>query len=151
MSIFNAFNTSATALTAQRLRMDVISSNIANANTTRATVNEAGEYEPYRRKMVTLAPENNSFRSFLHKAQMKNESSYGGVKVNRIVEDEAPFKIEYNPMHPDANEEGYVLLPNVDPLKEMVDLMSATRSYEANVTSLNATKNMLLKALEIGK
>lgn len=151
MSIFAAFNSSASALTAQRLRMDVVSSNIANANTTRATINEAGEYEPYRRKMVTLAPEHNSFRSFLHKAQSNNNSTSSGVKVTRIVEDEAPFKMEYNPMHPDANEEGYVQLPNVDPLKEMVDLMSATRSYEANVTSLNATKNMLLKALEIGK
>ena len=149
MSIFNALNTSASALTAQRLRMDVISSNVANSQTTRATMNEDGEYEAYRRKMVVLEPNNQSFKSFLHKAT--NTSFGSGVKVTRIIEDQEPFKLEYNPTHPDANEAGYVQLPNVDPLKEMVDLMSATRSYEANVTTLNATKNMLMKALEIGK
>ena len=74
-----------------------------------------------------------------------------GVKVTRIVEDDTPFQLVYDPEHPDANEEGYVKMPNVDPLTEMVDLMSATRSYEANVTVFNASKNMLMKALEIGK
>lgn len=152
MSIFNSFNTSASALTAQRLRMDIISSNIANAQSTRATVNANGDYEPYRRKMIELEPNTHSFKSFLNKAiQTGHDQSSGGVKVSRIIEDQTPFKLEYHPLHPDADEEGYVQLPNVDPLKEMVDLMSATRSYEANVTSLNATKNMLLKALEIGK
>lgn len=151
MSIFNGLNTSASALTAQRLRMDVISSNIANAETTRATMNEAGEYEPYQRKMVVFQEQNQNFQSFLHKAAQKNRTESSGVKVTRIVEDEEPFKLEFNPTHPDADENGYVRLPNVDPLKEMVDLMSATRSYEANITSLNATKSMLLKALEIGK
>lgn len=149
MSIFNAMNNSASALTAQRLRMDVVSSNVANAETTRATVNENGEYEPYRRKMVEMAPQDKSFQSFLNKAQGTGSAS--GVEVTNIVEDEDPFKTEYNPNHPDANDEGYVELPNVDPLKEMVDLMSTTRSYEANVTSLNASKGMLMKALEIGK
>ncbi|MFU0790944.1 flagellar basal body rod protein FlgC [Cerasibacillus sp. JNUCC 74] len=149
MTMFNALHSSASALTAQRLRMDVISSNIANAQTTRATINDAGEVEPYRRKMVTMQPQANSFQSFLHKA-IGNHSS-NGVKVTGIVEDENPFKQMYNPEHPDANEDGYVQLPNVDPLKEMVDLMSATRSYEANITSLNASKSMLMKALEIGK
>jgi flagellar basal-body rod protein FlgC len=151
MSIFNALNSSASALTAQRLRMDVVSSNIANAQTTRATVNELGEYEAYRRKMVVLEPNNQSFKSFLHKATQSTDNHSSGVKVTEIVDDPEPFKMEYNPTHPDADEDGYVQLPNVDPLKEMVDLMSATRSYEANVTSLNATKNMLMKALEIGK
>ncbi|WP_217585612.1 flagellar basal body rod protein FlgC [Lentibacillus saliphilus] len=150
MSIFNALNTSASALTAQRLRMDVVSSNIANASTTRATLNENGNYEPYRRKMVTVAPKNDSFQSFLHKAS-RVPSSGGGVKVTGIIDDESPFKVVYNPTHPDADENGYVQMPNVDPLKEMVDMMSATRSYEANITSLNASKNMLMKALEIGK
>lgn len=150
MSIFNSLNVSASALTAQRLRMDVISSNIANAQTTRATVNENGEYEPYRRKMVEMETTNNNFRSMLQKAT-QSSSPATGVKVSRIVEDETPFKLVYNPSHPDANEAGYVQLPNVDPLKEMVDLMSATRSYEANITALNASKNMLMKALEIGK
>ncbi len=151
MSIFNSLNASASALTAQRWRMDVVSSNIANAQTTRATVDENGEYEAYRRKMVVLEPGNHSFQSFLHKAAHKQGNSHHGVKVTNIIEDQTPFKLEYNPTHPDANEQGYVQLPNVDPLKEMVDLMSATRSYEANITSLNASKNMLLKALEIGK
>lgn len=151
MSIFNALNTSASALTAQRLRMDVISSNIANAQTTRATMNEDGEYEPYRRKMIALESNQNHFKSFLHKEQQATQSQVAGVKVSRIIDDQEPFKLEYNPTHPDADESGYVHLPNVDPLKEMVDLMSSTRSYEANITSLNATKNMLMKALEIGK
>lgn len=150
MSIFSAFNTSASGLTAQRLRMDVVSSNIANAQTTRATVNEAGEYEPYRRKLVTMGSEDQGFKSFLHQAKQASNNS-AGVKVTGIIEDQEPFNMQYNPIHPDADENGYVQLPNVDPLKEMVDLMSATRSYEANVTSLNATKGMLMKALEIGK
>lgn len=151
MSIFNALNTSASALTAQRLRMDVVSSNIANAQTTRATINDEGEYVPYRRKMVVLEPNHHNFKSFLHKAKHSTPNQTSGVKVSGIVNDQEPFKIAYNPTHPDADESGYVHLPNVDPLKEMVDLMSATRSYEANITSLNATKNMLMKALEIGK
>jgi len=149
MTMFNAINSSASALTAERLRMDVVSSNIANAQTTRATMNEEGEFEPYRRKMVAVAPNENSFKSFLQQASSQTAGS--GVRVSGIEEDETPFKSVYNPNHPDANEAGYVQLPNVDPLKEMVDLMSATRSYEANITSLNASKGMLMKALEIGK
>ncbi|WP_077358240.1 flagellar basal body rod protein FlgC [Virgibacillus halodenitrificans] len=148
MSIFNSINSSASALTAQRLRMDVVSSNIANAQTTRATM-EDGEYVPYRRKIVSMEPKQASFSSLLHKAT--GSSTTGGVKVSQIKEDQSPFKLVYDPTHSDANEQGYVQLPNVDPLKEMVDLMSSTRSYEANITSLNASKAMLLKALEIGK
>lgn len=151
MSIFHAINASTSALTAQRLRMDVVSSNIANADTTRATMNDDGEYEAYRRKMVSLEPGDKSFKSFLQKASNTSSNQATGVKASRVTEDDTPFELEFNPTHPDANEEGYVELPNVDPLKEMVDLMSATRSYEANVTSMNASKNMLLKALEIGK
>lgn len=151
MGVFNSINISSSALTAQRLRMDVASSNIANAQSTRATVNANGEYEPYRRKMVTFQPSTRNFRSYLNRAMTSEQISTSGVKVSRIVDDQTPFKLEYHPNHPDANEDGYVRLPNVDPLKEMVDIMSATRSYEANVTSLNASKNMLLKALEIGK
>lgn len=145
--MFQSFNVSASALTAQRLRMDVISANMANVDTTRAKMVD-GKWHPYRRKMVVMQP-NESFSSFLNKAM--NERSAGGVKVTKIVEDQTPFKLVYDPSHPDADENGYVQLPNVDPLKEMVDLMSATRSYEANVTVLNATKGMLMKALEIGK
>src|SRR5690625_3608297 len=149
MSIFNAINSSASALTAERLRMDVVSSNIANAQTTRAAMDENGEFEPYRRKMVAVQPNGKTFKSYLQQAS--NQTAGSGVRVARIEEDDAPFKSVYNPNHPDANEACYVLLPNVDPLKEMVDLMSATRSYEANITSLNASKGMLMKALEIGK
>ncbi len=151
MSIFSSMNTTASALTAQRLRMDVISSNIANIDTTRARqVN--GEWEPYRRKSVTLTEDNGQFSSFLNKAMNKKENAGNGVKVTSIREDnQTPFKLVYNPTHPDANEEGYVEMPNVDVLTEMVDLISATRSYEANVTVFNASKSMLTKALEIGK
>jgi|SRR5690625_18717 len=151
MSIFNALNISASSLTAQRLRMDIASSNIANAQATRATINEDGEYEPYRRKMVTIEPNTTQFKTYLQRAKHGTSSPTNGVKVNGIVDDQAPFKIVYDPNHPDADEAGNVHYPNVDPLKETVDMMSATRSYEANVTALNASKNMLLKALEIGK
>lgn len=150
MSVFNAINASASALTAQRVRMDTVSSNLANANSTRARINENGEVEPYRRKVVSLEPQQESFRSVLSKAANKH-SNPQGVAVSEISEDPKPFKVIYNPAHPDADEEGYVQMPNVDPLREMVDLMSATRSYEANVTALNASKNMLMKALEIGR
>lgn len=149
MSIFNAINASASALTAQRLRMDVVSSNIANAHSTRQTVNENGEWEPYRRKLVNLQSENNSFKSHLKYAE-RAASETDRVSA-AISEDQKPFKPVFNPTHPDANDAGYVFMPNVDPLQEMVDLMSATRSYEANVTALNASKGMLMKALEIGK
>ncbi|ANB57040.1 flagellar basal-body rod protein FlgC [Anoxybacillus sp. B7M1] len=150
MSIFQSLNTTASALTAQRLRMDVISSNMANVDTTRAQFVD-GQWQPYRRKMVVLEPNEGGFSSYLQKAIDGQASVGGGVRVAKIVEDETPFKLVYDPTNPDANQDGYVQLPNVDPLKEMVDLMSATRSYEANVTVFNATKGMLVKALEIGK
>lgn len=150
MSIFHGINTSASALTAQRLRMDVVSSNIANSQSTRATVNEDGEWEPYRRKLVSFQSEGNSFKSILNHVNHREQQT-GGVKATAISEDQAPFKEVYNPTHPEANAAGFVQMPNVDPLQEMVDLMGATRSYEANVTALNASKNMLLKALEIGR
>ncbi|MGG3889060.1 flagellar basal body rod protein FlgC [Metabacillus fastidiosus] len=150
MAIFQNINISASALTAQRLRMDVISSNMANMDTTRAQYVD-GQWQPYRRKMVVTQPEGTNFANMLNQALGKQTNVGGGVKVTEIVEDETPFKLVYDPEHPDANEEGYVSLPNVDPLKEMVDLMGSTRSYEANVTVLNASKGMLMKALEIGK
>ncbi len=148
MRITNSFDISASALTAQRLRMDVIASNIANAETTRGQyVN--GRWVPYQRKLVVLEPNGQpSFAQVLN-GQMKQAGE--GVKVTRIYEDQAPFKQVYNPTHPDADANGFVLLPNVDVLKEMVDMMSATRSYEANVTALNASKAFVTKALEIGR
>ncbi|MCD7033786.1 flagellar basal body rod protein FlgC [Metabacillus sp. GX 13764] len=147
--IFGGLNTTASALTAQRLRMDVISSNMANADTARAEYVD-GKWQPYRRKMVETAPGNEGFSSFLNKA-MTGGSGLGGVKVTAISEDKSPFKMVYDPENPDADDKGYVAMPNVDPLKEMVDLVGSTRSYEANVTVFNASKGMLMKALEIGK
>lgn len=153
MSIFHSMNTTASALTSQRLRMDVISSNIANVDTTRGKqVN--GEWEPYRKKSITLKEQPGQFSNFLNKAMGKTvKNGVGnGVKVTSIKEDnETPFKLVFDPTHPDANADGYVQMSNVDLLKEMVDLISATRSYEANITAYNANKNMLTKALEIGK
>ncbi|MGN1400561.1 MAG: flagellar basal body rod protein FlgC [Bacillus sp. (in: firmicutes)] len=150
MGIFTSMNNTASALTAQRLRMDVISSNIANADTTRgAYVN--GEWLPYRKKSVVFQPAGNSgFATMLDKA-MGNDSAPSGLRVSRIVEDQTDYEMVYDPEHADANEEGYVAMPNVDPLREMVDMMSATRSYEANVTVFNANKAMLMKSLEMGK
>jgi flagellar basal-body rod protein FlgC len=149
MKLTNGFDISASALTAQRFRMDIVSSNIANADTTRARLVD-GRWVPYQRKVVTMeAKKPEPFSSYLSSAM--NGSTGEGVRVSRVYEDEAPFKQVYNPTHPDADERGYVQMPNVDILKEMVDLMSATRSYEANVTALNATKAMIAKALEIGK
>ncbi|MCM3214752.1 flagellar basal body rod protein FlgC [Niallia taxi] len=152
MTIFHSMNTTASALTANRLRMDVISSNMANAETTRGKLVN-GEWEPYRRKSVVLqAQEGNSFASHLNAATAGNSATGNGVKVTKVAEDtETPFEMVYDPENPDANADGYVQMPNVDPLREMVDLMSATRSYEANVTVLNASKSMLMKTLEIGK
>ncbi|WP_214783779.1 flagellar basal body rod protein FlgC [Exiguobacterium sp. s183] len=141
MGMFDSFHISATALTSQRLRMDTVSANIANAQTTRGKLVD-GEWQPYTRKMTVLqeAP----FRKQLNTVN-------GGVQVAQIIEDDAPYKLAYNPSHPDADERGYVQMPNVDLLKEMVDLMGATRSYEANIAAMNASKAMLVKAMEIGK
>jgi flagellar basal-body rod protein FlgC len=149
MRLTNGFDISASALTAQRLRMDVISSNIANADTTRARyVN--GKWLPYARKVVEFEPKSQpSFAQSLEAAMADGTGE--GVRVTKITEDTTPFKRVYNPTHPDADADGYVLMPNVDILKEMVDMISATRSYEANVTALNASKAMITKALEIGK
>jgi flagellar basal-body rod protein FlgC len=150
MSMFAGMDTSASALTANRLRLDTIAANIANANTTRARqVN--GEWQPYRRKLVELAPKTN--QTFENVLQAAMGTVYGqpeqGVRVTALREDPTPFQRVYNPEHPDADEEGYVLMPNVDIMKEMVDMISASRSYEANVTVLNASKSMMMKALEI--
>lgn len=150
MSIFHSLNTSASALTSQRVRMDVISSNMANVDTTRGRMVD-GEWEPYRRKSVTFQPQGEQFSSMFNAAIGKSVPGEG-VRVSRINDDrETPFKLVFDPSHPDADEQGYVEMPNIDPLREMVDLMSATRSYEANITVLNANKSMLMKTLEIGR
>ena len=146
MDFLSSLNISGSGLTAQKLRMDVISQNIANAEVTRT---EAGT--PYRRKMVVLSSINggSNFRDALDKATKVKTG--GGVQVQSIVEDQSPLVPVYNPNHPDANEEGYVMLPNVNTAQEMIDMLGASRAYEANVTAFNATKAMALKALEIGR
>ena len=149
MGIFNGINTSGSALSSERLRMDVISKNIANANTTKT---ENGM--PYRRQVVVVKSANaKTFSDYMdvHTGNGKEEVSSSRVEVEKIIEDKSPFEKKYNPGHPDADEEGYVLTSNVNVVKEMVDMITAMRAYEANVTSLNTTKSMMLKALEIGK
>ncbi|WP_217595913.1 flagellar basal body rod protein FlgC [Cohnella sp. GbtcB17] len=146
--ILGSFDISASALTAQRLRMDVISSNIANAETTRASYVD-GKFVPYRRKMVEVAPVDTTFQNLLN--DKLDATGAQGVKVTAITDDQTPFKQVYNPTHPDADANGMVSMPNVDVLKEMVDMISATRSYEASVTALNASKSMFSKTLEIGR
>ena len=134
----------ASGMTAQRLRMDIISQNIANVNTTR---DENGE--PYRRKAVVFAEKD---ATPFQEVFMRTAGIIGnGVKVSGIIEDSKPMRKVYDPNHPDADEEGYVTYPNVNIVQEMTDLIDATRSYEANVTAFNATKNMALKGLEVGK
>jgi flagellar basal-body rod protein FlgC len=118
--------------------MDVISQNIANANVTRTQ-----NGEPYRRRVVSFKEQTEPFGNYLNRAK--------GVVATSITEDMSDFVLEYDPDHPDADANGYVRYPNVDELVEMTDMISASRSYEANVTALNNTKTMALKALEIGK
>ncbi|WP_195573149.1 flagellar basal body rod protein FlgC [Paenibacillus sp. 1001270B_150601_E10] len=149
MNISNSFHISASGLTAQRLRMDVISANIANAETTRASMVD-GQFVPYRRQTVVMSESKGSFQDTLQRA-MSGQGSPQGVKVSKIQEDQTPFKLVYQPSHPDADENGYVQMPNVDMAKEQIDFIVASRSYEANVTALNASKAMIMKALEIGK
>lgn len=148
MSFLSSMDISASALTAQRMRLDIASENLANIDTTRT---ENGD--PYRRKVVVFEEQGQSFRSALLNAKARSQfrTNQGGVRVSAIIEDTSDLKPVYNPSHPDANEEGYVMMPNVDELKETVDSMSASRSYEANITALNSIKQMAVKALEIGK
>lgn len=148
MSFFKSMNVSASGMTTERLRMDVISRNIANANATRTA---AGT--PYRRQVAIVRQINgNSFEDILaQKGSLSGSASGSGVEVSNVVEDQSPFKKVYNPGHPDADVEGYVLMPNVDTVTEMINMISATRAYEANVTSLNSAKSMAMKALDIGR
>ena len=146
MGLFQSFDICASGMTAQRFRMDTIAENIANVNTTRT---EDGT--PYRRKIVTFEEKqlNPEFSEVLNKA---TQFQGNGVKVAKVSEDyETDLIMEYDPSHPDADENGYVTYPNVNTVTEMTNLIDATRSYEANVTAFNATKSMLLKGLEVGK
>jgi flagellar basal-body rod protein FlgC len=143
MDFLTALHISTTGLTAQRTTMNVIAANLANINTTRTP-----EGVPYRRRIALMTAEPlEDFRAVLDRFN----DALSEVEVSEIVEEATPFRQVYDPGHPDANESGYVSLPNVDIVTEMTDMMIARRSYEANVTSIAATKRMALKALEIGK
>jgi len=139
MDIFTTFDVSASALKAQRIRLNTISSNMANVETT--STPEGG---PYKKKSVYFQTQPISFKDQL-------DSSIKGVKVTKIVTDESEPKKVYDPSHPDASEDGYVAMPNISILKEMTDMMSATRAYESNTTVIKSAKRMALKALEIGR
>ncbi len=154
MSLFRGIDISGSALSAERLRMDVISENLANVNTTRTS--EGG---PYKRKDVVFGSSSSStFQQHLDSmlkssgaSRFVSSEARQGVKAIAVVKDDSDPILRYEPDHPDADDLGYVAYPNVDPLREMVDLMTASRSYEANVTALNTSKAMFMKALEIGK
>ena len=149
MSLFGSLDISASALSAERLRMDVTAENLANAQSTR-TANGG----PYRPKEVVLESTGGgaSFASALAAARGDAASGggpAGGVRVATIAEDQSPNRLVYDPGHPDANAQGYVSMPNVNPVTEMVDLISASRSYEANVTAMQTAKQMFTKTLDL--
>ncbi len=143
MSFFGAIDASASGMTAERLRLDVISNNIANVNTTRTV--DGG---PYRRQFVVFEPRpgDGSFSGM-----MTRQFQLNGVKVTGIKKDDSPLRMIYEPGHPDADADGYVKMPNINIITEMVDMMTASRAYEANVAAVNVAKSMMLKALEIGR
>jgi flagellar basal-body rod protein FlgC len=146
MGLFSALDISASGLNAQRRRLEVISSNLANANTTRTA--EGG---PYRRRDLVFetTPVETGFNATLENAI--EDQTARGVEVTAVYEDETPFNKKYDPSHPDADAEGFVLMPNVNPVEEMVNMLSATRSFEASVQSINTIKEIARKSLEIGR
>lgn len=143
---FSAFAISASGLTAERLRLDLISNNIANMNTT-GRPNDPNN-PPYRRRIPLFA-------QILKQEEVADVSqpqfSGAGVRVTKVLEDNNPPRLVYDPSHPDADEKGYVAYPNINIVNEMVNMITASRAYEANVTALNAAKDIALKALEIGR
>ena len=146
MSFFNSIDIAGSGLTASRLRMDTISENIANVETTRTE--EGGAY---RRKVVVYEAVNGgSFKDHLYQ-KMSVKDNTAGVRVAEIAEDPSDMKMVYDPTHPDANEEGYVELPNVDQTQEILDLMSASRAYQLNLSAIDITKQMAARAIEIGR
>ena len=148
-SLFEAMNISSSGMATQRVRMNVISSNLANINTTRTP--EGG---PYRRMETVVAalPKDKTFLEELRNSASNQEVGDNRyAKVVGVVEDGRPPILKFDPTHPDANEEGYVALPNIDIYEEMVNLMQTRTTYEVNVNAMNTTKSMAMKALEIGK
>ena len=153
MSFLSTINIIGSGITAQHLRLDVISQNITNINTTRT---EDGG--PYRRKVVVFQAQNatrDAFRVAMDRAQgmvsNARAATSGGVRVVEIADDPSDLKLKYDPTDPDANEEGYVELPNVDLVKEITDAMAASQAYSANVTAFNVIKNVISTGLEIGR
>ena len=144
MSFLDSLKIAGSALTAHRFRIDTVAQNLANINTTRT---EDGT--PYARKLVVLQERNASFANVLNKA--RKHRAGGGVEVQAVIESKDPFIPVYDPSHPDANADGYVMMPNVNTTEEQIALMAASRAYEANLTALNVVKTMAMKALEIGK
>lgn len=142
MDIFTSMDISASALRANRIRLNTISSNMANIETT--STPEGG---PYKKKSVYFETTPVNFKEQLD-SQM--QSALNGVTVKKIVEDDKPPRMVYDPDHPDADEKGYVAMPNISMLEETVDMMNTTRLYEANTTVIKSAKRMALKALEIG-
>lgn len=156
MGFLNSINIVGSGLTAQQLRLDIVAENVTNSQTTRVENGEGA----YRRKMVVFEAISgrDSFRAALARASNgfianteQSTPAAGGVRVTEIVEDESPMKLVYDPTHPDANEDGYVELPNVDMVMEMADAMAATRAYASNVTALNTLKSVISSGLEIGR
>jgi flagellar basal-body rod protein FlgC len=156
MGFIDSLNLSASGMTAERLRMDVISNNLANVNTT-----QTPDGGPFRRKEVELSEAPTTFDSTLQELAQgqggsavmseDNGAALAGVRVTGIVPDNSPFLEEYDPGSPDADKRGYVKKPNINVVSEMVDMMSASRAYEADVTAVDAAKGMAEKALDIGK
>lgn len=151
MGFMNGLDISASGMSAQRMRMDTISQNIANATTSRTA-----DGEPYRRRVVVLSEmQGTPFSTYYSRARQAGSLRNGmrgmGVKVAEIATDTSEYRLEYDPTHPDANEDGYVQYPNVDEVVELVDMMAATRAFEANVTAFNATKAIATKSFEIGR
>ena len=144
MSMFGAIDAAGSGMTAERLRLDVISNNLANANTTRTS--KGG---PFRRQVVVYMPRD-EYSDFGRMLTEKLEAGKG-VRVVGIVEDDSPSPVVYDPHHPDADAKGYVHMPNINVVAEMVDMITASRSYEANVASIAAAKAMASKAMEIGR
>lgn len=143
MSLFDAIGSAASGLSAERLRMDVVAENLANAQTTRGA-----DGQPYRRKVVVLQERDGATFGATLDGAMKR-SAPGGVRVAQIAHDATPNRLVYDPGHPDADDRGYLSMPNVQPVTEMVDLITASRGYEANVTVMQTAKQMFTKTLEI--
>ena len=145
MALGSSMRVSASGLTAERLRLDVISNNLANVNTTRDA-----NGQPFRRQIVMLSSRSGGFAGALSSAQ-GGRAPGQGVQVSSVQQDNSAFKIVHEPGHPDADVKGNVKMPNVEPIVEMVDMISATRAYEAGVTAITSAKQMESRALDIGR